>query len=225
MVHVPTTPVASRLHYGSISMAAVAIAGLPTVWNIVARNEYRHHTIERAVGGKRAGAYLLAAAIFVASGLRDYAFHRAMVQNPSSVFPILSTHAFGIESAGVVRNLMTGAGAALIAAGTTLVVTSFLRLGVTGTYLGDYFGIFMAERVTAFPFSHFDNPMYLGATLNFLAAALARNNGIGALLTGWVALVYHVSTTYFENPFTAMIYSKHEEGPAAAAVSAAAKRQ
>ncbi|CBZ29287.1 phosphatidylethanolaminen-methyltransferase-lik e protein [Leishmania mexicana MHOM/GT/2001/U1103] len=225
MTQLPTTPVARGMHYRSIGIAAVAISGLPTVWNIVARNEYRRHTIEKAVRGKKVGAYVLAAAIFVASGLRDYTFHNAMAQNPSSVFPILCTHAFGPENAGVVRGVMRGVGVALMATGTTLVISSFLRLGITGTYLGDYFGILMDERVTAFPFSHFDNPMYLGATLNFLAASIAQNNAVGTLLTGLVVLVYHVSTKYFENPFTAMIYRKRAEGRAAAGVSASAKKQ
>lgn len=31
----------------------------------------------------------------------------------------------------------------LLVIGGTLVLTSFLRLGITGTYLGDYFGILM----------------------------------------------------------------------------------
>ncbi|CAG9579406.1 phosphatidylethanolaminen-methyltransferase-lik e protein [Leishmania major strain Friedlin] len=225
MTQLPTTPAASRIHYRSIGAAAVAIAGLPTVWNIVARNEYRRHTIERAVGGKKVGAYVLAAAIFVASGVRDYAFHNAMAQNPSSVFPILCTQALGPENAGVVRGVMRSVGAALMAAGTTLVVSSFLRLGITGTYLGDYFGILMDERVTAFPFSHFDNPMYIGATLNFLAASIAQNNAVGTLLTGLVGLVYHVSTKYFESPFTGMIYRKRAEDRAAAGVSASVKKQ
>ncbi|CAM42676.1 phosphatidylethanolaminen-methyltransferase-lik e protein [Leishmania braziliensis MHOM/BR/75/M2904] len=213
MPYSATIPVAGSIHYRSIGMAAVAIAGLPTVWNVVARNEYRRHTIEKAVGSKKAGAYLLAAGIFVASVLRDYLFRNAMVHTPSSVFPILCTHAFGPDSAGFARSVMRGTGTALLLSGTTLVVSSFLRLGVTGTYLGDYFDILMDERVTAFPFSHFDNPMYLGATLNFLAASIIQNNAVGVLLTGLVALVYHVSTRYFESPFTAMIYSKRGGGP------------
>ncbi|CBZ36635.1 Phospholipid methyltransferase family protein [Leishmania donovani] len=218
-------PAASRIHYRSIGTAAVAIAGLPTVWNMVARNEYRRHTIEKAVGGKRLGAYALAAAIVVASGARDYAFRNAMAQNPCPLLPILCTQALGPENAGVVRGVMRGVGAALMATGTTLVVSSFLRLGITGTYLGDYFGILMDERVTAFPFSHFDNPMYLGATLNFLAASIAQNNAVGTLLTGLVGLVYHVSAKYFENPFTEMIYRKRAEDRAAAGVSASVRKQ
>lgn len=34
----------------------------------------------------------------------------------------------------------------LLAAGSTLVVSSMWKLGVTGTYLGDYFGILMDVR-------------------------------------------------------------------------------
>lgn len=219
----PSTPLGS-IHYRSLGMAAIAIAGLPTAWNIVARNEYHRHTLEKVMRNKRRGAYVLAAAIFIGSGLRDWAFHTAMTRTPSTVLPLLCAEAFGKENAATVRKVMKGVGAAMLGLGTTLVVSSFARLGVTGTYLGDYFGILMTERVTAFPFSHFENPMYLGATLNFLAASIAENNAVGAVLTGWVALVYHVSTTYFENPFTSMIYSKREqdeeEGKKAAAPKA-----
>jgi phosphatidylethanolamine/phosphatidyl-N-methylethanolamine N-methyltransferase len=213
------------IHYRSLGMAAVAIAGLPTAWNVVARNEYRYHTIEKLVRNKRRGAYLLAAAIFLGSGLRDWSFKVAMTKTPSSVLPLLHCDVFGAENAALMQKIMGRVGAAMMAAGTTLVVSAFARLGVTGTYLGDYFGIFMTARVTAFPFSLFENPMYLGATLNFLGAAVAENNAVGALLTGWVAVVYHVSTKYFENPFTSMIYRKRteqEKGEARKAASSTA---
>lgn len=215
--------VLSGVDVKAVGMAAVAIAGLPAAWNVVARNEYHHHTLERLLRGKKRGAYFLAAAIFLASFVRDAAFQRAMDANPpAQAIPLLPA-SLTAGSADKLRAAMGGlkaVGAALFAAGTTLVVSSFLRLGVTGTYLGDYFGIKMSERVTAFPFSHFENPMYLGATLNFLGAAVAQNNGVGVLLTGWVALVYHVSTTYFENPFTAMIY---QEDSTSASTQAAKK--
>ena len=73
--------------------------------------------------------------------------------------------------------------------GSTLVVSSMWKLGVTGTYLGtrsgcgkiatkvknppgDYFGILMKERVTSFPFNVTNNPMYDGSTMCFLSTAL-----------------------------------------------------
>jgi phosphatidylethanolamine N-methyltransferase len=56
--------------------------------------------------------------------------------------------------------------------GGAMVGGAYLRLGITGTYLGDYFGILMKERVTGFPFNVMDNPMYMGSTILFLAHAL-----------------------------------------------------
>lgn len=38
--------------------------------------------------------------------------------------------------------------------------------------LGDYFGILMDERVTSFPFSVNDDPMYNGTVLIFLGTAI-----------------------------------------------------
>ncbi|KAK7195326.1 phosphatidylethanolaminen-methyltransferase-lik e protein [Novymonas esmeraldas] len=216
---------AGGVHYRSIGMAAIAIAGLPAAWIVVARNEYRRHTIEKLLGSKKGGAYLMAVVIFFASLLRDYAFRTAIAYTPSSVLPLLSTHVLGAANAATVRSAMRGVGAALFAAGTTLVMSAFWRLGVTGTYLGDYFGILMEERITSFPFSHFENPMYLGATLNFLAASITENSAVGALLTGWLAVVYHISTKYFENPFTAMIYSKRDEDRATARGADASKKR
>ncbi|CAD2213561.1 Phospholipid methyltransferase, putative [Angomonas deanei] len=194
------TSIAS-LHLPSIGIAALGISGLPTAWNIVARNEYRRHTIEKTVKSKKVGAYLLAAAIFVGSGVRDYLFKRAVDLNKDVT----------LTSNTTAQHTLTYTGYGLLAFGSVLVVSSFLRLGITGTYLGDYFGILMDEMVTAFPFSHFENPMYLGATLNFLGTSLVANSPVGVALTGWVALVYHVSTKYFENPFTSMIYSEREK--------------
>ena len=74
----------------------------------------------------------------------------------------------------------------LFVVANVLVLTSMARLGVTGTYLGDYFGILMKKRVTGFPFNVTENPMYNGATLNFLALALwwggtrMQNEGLAA---------------------------------------------
>lgn len=208
---------APALHYPSIGMAAIAVAGLPVAWNMVARNEYRNKSIQNSSlflkfkeNNKKAAAYLLAVGIFVASCGRDGLFKVAMDRNPSTVLPLLCPHMFG-ENKEKVFALIKYLAYGLFSFGSMLVVSSFARLGITGTYLGDYCGIFMEERVTAFPFSHFENPMYLGATLNFFAAALAENNAVGVLLTGWVALVYHVTTKYFENPFTSMIYENKDK--------------
>ena len=67
-----------------------------------------------------------------------------------------------------------------------------------GTYLGDYFGILMDEKVTGFPFNVVNNPMYTGSILNLLAASLWKGSPAGVLLTMWSQLVYYVAVKYFE---------------------------
>ena len=56
--------------------------------------------------------------------------------------------------------------------GQLFVVTSTFALGITGTFLGDYFGILMDHRVEGFPFNVLRDPMYVGSTLCFCATAL-----------------------------------------------------
>lgn len=98
---------------------------------------------------------------------------------------------------------------ALLAAGNTLVLSSMWALGVTGTYLGDYFGILMDEMVTGFPFNVSSAPMYHGSTLSFLGTAVWFGKPAGVVLTGLVWVVYSVALRY-EDPFTAEIYAKRE---------------
>lgn len=60
----------------------------------------------------------------------------------------------------------------LFAIGQLFVVTSTWALGITGTFLGDYFGILMDHRVQGFPFNVLRDPMYVGSTMCFIATAL-----------------------------------------------------
>lgn len=98
---------------------------------------------------------------------------------------------------------------ALLISGNVLVLSSMWALGVTGTYLGDYFGILMDAKVTSFPFSVTDAPMYYGSTLSFLGTAVWFGKPAGVLLTLEVLAVYLVALR-FEDPFTAEIYAKRE---------------
>lgn len=61
--------------------------------------------------------------------------------------------------------------AALFVIGQTFVVTSTRSLGITGRFLGDYFGIIMDARVETFPYNVFHNPIYVGSTMCFAATA------------------------------------------------------
>lgn len=79
-------------------------------------------------------------------------------------------------------------------------------LGIVGTYLGDYCGILMKERVTCFPFNVLEDPMYVGSFMAFLGIALWSESPAGLLLSALVWVVYAIALKY-EGPFTAAIYS------------------
>ncbi|KAK1836685.1 phosphatidyl-N-methylethanolamine N-methyltransferase [Podospora conica] len=180
----------------SLLISASAIVFNPTFWNIVARREYRTRFLTRAFGGAQAATYALAVTIFSLGLVRDFLYERALRDQPSH--PLM------------VGDVPTYAAYALLALGNTLVISSTLRLGITGTFLGDYCGILMDSMVTGFPFNVTSAPMYWGSTMNFLGTALLYGKPAGVLLTCLVYVVYLVAIQY-ENPFTAGIYAKREK--------------
>ncbi|KAI0407171.1 methylene-fatty-acyl-phospholipid synthase [Xylaria palmicola] len=186
----------------SLFVSALAIAFNPLFWNIVARQEYHNKVLTKLFGGRaQTACYALAATIFSLGLVRDGLYERALRHQPSH--PLFET---------------TGAQClayALIAAGNILVVTSTWALGITGTFLGDYFGILMDSIVTGFPFNVTDAPMYHGSTCSFLGTAILYGRPAGVLITVWVYIVYQVALSY-ENPFTAGIYAKRDRERAAA---------
>ncbi|CCC11150.1 hypothetical protein SMACR_03850 [Sordaria macrospora] len=187
----------------SLALSAAAIAFNPTFWNIVARREYRTKFLTRAFGGNaQVACYFLAATIFGLGLVRDFLYERALRDQPSH--PLL-------EGTNV-----NYAAYALLGLGNLFVITSTLRLGITGTFLGDYFGILMDSIVTGFPFNVTSAPMYYGSTMSFLGTALLYGKPAGLLLTAWVLFVYIVAIQ-FENPFTAAIYAKRDKERAKAA--------
>ena len=102
----------------------------------------------------------------------------------------------------------------LILSGNVLVLTSMYALGITGTYLGDYFGILMDAKVESFPFNVTDAPMYWGSTMSFLGSALLFAKPAGIALTGLVYVAYSIALR-FEDPFTGEIYAKRDRERAA----------
>ncbi|CAK5270906.1 unnamed protein product [Mycena citricolor] len=169
----------------------------PTAWNIVAQNEYRNKTITRMFGGNaRYGCYFLALMIFSFGMLRDSLYHNALQDQPKvSLLP---------------APFDTIVPAVLFVTGQIFVVTSTWMLGITGTFLGDYFGILMDHRVEGFPFNVLRDPMYVGSTMSFAATALWYERPAGLFITAFVYVVYVIALR-FEGPFTDMIYAKREE--------------
>jgi methylene-fatty-acyl-phospholipid synthase len=128
---------------------------------------------------------------------RSHSYERALREQPTH--PLLTSSPLVKPLAG-----------ALFASGNVLVLSSMWALGVTGTYLGDYFGILMDEMVTGFPFNVSGSPMYWGSTMSFLATALWFGKPAGILLTLEVFVTYWIALK-FEDPFTGAIYAKREQ--------------
>ncbi|SCU82392.1 LAME_0C00870g1_1 [Lachancea meyersii CBS 8951] len=179
----------------NLQLALFFVVFNPTFWNIAARLEYNTHFITKIAGSPKRGCYLLAFTIFSLGIVRDYFYHQAL----------------GLQktSAALDNDTVKTVGMALTGVGQILVVTSMYQLGVTGTYLGDYFGILMERIVTSFPFNVSNNPMYHGSTLTFLGTALYYGKAAGVFATLLVNLMYNIAQQ-FEEPFTAKIYAKRD---------------
>lgn len=180
----------------SFNIAIYFIIFNPTFWNIVARLEYHTHFLSNFTGSARSGCYTLAGTIFLLGLGRDIYFKKALADQPTS--PLLDD------------DLIAVTGRFCVVIGQVLVATSMWKLGITGTYLGDYFGILMDEIVTDFPFNVSSNPMYQGSTLTFIGYTLLEGKAAGLLLSFMVYSMYYFALK-FEEPFTAMIYAKRDE--------------
>ncbi|GIZ39999.1 hypothetical protein CKM354_000335700 [Cercospora kikuchii] len=181
----------------SLWISAASIVFNPTFWNIAARSEYHNKTITKLAGGNpRYGCYALAVTIFSIGIIRDALYERALRAQPSH--PLLE----GFVS----QALAVG----LVASGNVLVLSSMWALGITGTYLGDYFGILMDDIVTGFPFNVSGSPMYYGSTMSFIGTALWFGKPAGLVLSALVYVVYEIALR-FEDPFTSQIYAKRDQ--------------
>lgn len=158
-----------------LQLCIVSIAFNPIFWNVVAQSEYRMH-LGRNVLGPRLACYLLAVTIFVLGLVRDHIYYHALAEQSPSPFLLSLPHKL--------------IGSVLFLIGNVLVVSSMWALGVTGTYLGDYFGILMESRVTGFPFNVTNNPMYYGSFLSFLGTAIFEAKAVGIALSGLVLIMY-----------------------------------
>ncbi|KAL9100257.1 MAG: hypothetical protein Q9163_004349, partial [Psora crenata] len=138
------------------------------------RAEYHNKTLTRIFNNNPLHAcYALAITIFSLGLIRDALYERALRHQP--VVPAFQSTPLAYLLLGI---------------GNTLVLTSYYALGITGTFLGDYFGILMDEPVTGFPFNVTGAPMYWGSTMSFLGTALLYGRPAGMLLTGLVFVVY-----------------------------------
>ena len=86
--------------------------------------------------------------------------------------------------------------AVLVGLGQIFVITSTWQLGITGTFLGDYFGILMDHRVEGFPFNVLTDPMYVGSTMSFVGASLWYESPAGLLISLYVYFAYVIALRF-----------------------------
>ncbi|XP_067329755.1 phosphatidylethanolamine N-methyltransferase isoform X3 [Anolis sagrei] len=157
----------------------------------MARWEHRTRSLTRLFRSPYVACYCLGATILLLNFLRSHCFTEAMKSQPKlEVLDCLLGYYVGVAFAAV---------------GSLFVISSFLALGFFGTFLGDYFGILMEAKVTGFPFSVLDNPMYWGSTIVYLGWSLMHASPAGLVLTAVVAFCYAIALLY-EGPFTEEIY-------------------
>ncbi|GMG29200.1 unnamed protein product [Ambrosiozyma monospora] len=170
----------------------------PLYWNFGARLEYNTGLLSKLCGGsKTIAVYLFSLSVFVLGLIRDEIYRDAISQQPTS--PYLDNDLIkllGVLSFGI---------------GSVFVATSMYSLGIVGTYLGDHFGFLMKERITSFPFSVLNNPMYVGSTMCFLGTGLFYGKPAGLAASAFVYTMYQI-VEFIEEPFTAKIYSKRGSG-------------
>ncbi len=156
--------------------AAAVVFLVPFCWNVLARANHTTRWLNGAwaavLGGgsehprvRLAAAYSFAAAIFAASFYRDVLFGYAVQQGPvvagDGLLAALLALPAGSGVAGFTWDQVFGG--ALGAVGMFFVLCAYWRLGIVGTYLGDYCGVLMAAPVTGFPYNVLASPMYSGS--------------------------------------------------------------
>lgn len=142
----------------AFARAIVATALPPLVWNIIGPFEYHTRLISKITSKPIIGVYLSGLLIATLSIYRSALFMAAI--NTQARMDEMDTPWFHALSGFI------------LIFGLAMFLGAYYRLGITGTYLGDYFGLFREKRITAFPFNVLNNPMYDGSSMNHLAEAI-----------------------------------------------------
>ena len=177
-----------------VLLACPVVMLTPLTWICIVRLEYNTRLVTRLFGGPRTAVVILAAFIMFMNLSRTSLF-RYMATNDTVRLDFLQ-NAVGLS-----------VGYLIIGVGLFLVATSYWRLGFYNTFLGDYFGILMDAKVTAFPYSVVDDPMYWGTSLFYVGYAICYASPVALLLTVFIGISYAI-TAKVEGPFTAKIYAE-----------------
>ncbi len=140
------------------------------LWMIVPHLEFKYKIISRFTKDAGRANDFFSFFLIHTGALRNLAFNEAINKGLK-----LSYGSFALP--------LEILGALMAAAGSIIIIFTFFRMGIRGMYFGDYFGFLFKEKITAFPFSHLDNPQYVGTTSFFLGCSIYYHSPCGAILT------------------------------------------
>lgn len=148
------------------------------IWMIIPHFEFRCNLISRFLNGNKAKACDFLSFVLIQTGaLRNLAFNEAIKHGI-----VISYGEFGLPIEII--------GATMIAAASLLIMITFYRMGIRGMYFGDHFGFLFHEKITEFPFSHLDNPQYVGTTTFLIGCAIYYHSPAGAVLAALTYILY-----------------------------------
>lgn len=150
------------------------------LWMLLPHLEFKYKLLSRFTKGDQGRACDFLSFLLIQTGaVRNFAFNEAI---NAGITVSYGAYNFPLEIIGFV----------MMVVGAILIVLTFYRMGIRGLYFGDHFGFLFKEKITAFPFSHLDNPQYVGTTAFFLGSALFYHSPAGAFLTLLTYLLYMV---------------------------------
>ncbi|EDQ88041.1 uncharacterized protein MONBRDRAFT_33076 [Monosiga brevicollis MX1] len=153
--------------------------------------------------GRRQAMLVFSLYVFLFTCFRSWAFQMGIADDKTS-FDVLLPF---FPNATVFHNIFFAVGAATVLVGTVLTSASFIRLGIFGTYMGEFFGVMLSEKITTFPFDVVDNPMYFGSSLMHIGLAIMEQSPVGVVLGAVVFWWYYMAALY-EEPLMVEMYKK-----------------
>ena len=147
-------------------------------WIVIPQLEYRYNIISRFTNKDKGIANDFFAFSLIQTGaLRSLYFENAIKESIKIEY-------------GPYAILVEILSAIMIVSGFIIIMMTFARMGIRGMYFGDYFGFLFKEKITAFPFSHLNDPQYFGTTTLFTGYSLFYHSPAGLVLTVLTYLLY-----------------------------------
>ena len=174
----------------------------PLFWSIGGRIEYHTKIFSKIFQGNSKYANNVFAGIaIILSIFRNYYLVKSLIISPRIYLQSIDAEI-----------IITSIAVLIFLIGCSFVFGAYYRLGISGTYYGDHFGIVMDEKIESFPFNVTDHPMYNGAITIYLGFVVYFRSVTGILLLAVLFGMYKFAE-YAEDPMTDKIYgNKEKEG-------------